>query len=206
MGSFHPSDVLIAQTSVRVVVGDTQHKVRQGVTTAHASARIVRENPGLWGPFPVDFPAEAEAAAPVRPADTDSRLAWEGYAVALGLDVRDRDMSDDDLIALADGVAEGTFELRADGTVRPAPPTRSATRATWEEYAMSLGLNGEAVTRQANKADVIALTDLVARGEAVLDDDGYVELDPALGIDAGRPDEPELEPEPEGETSEPDEG
>lgn len=91
--------IVIARTSARVGLDGVVHRVRRGSTLAHADHPIVRENPDLWKPLPVDFdvePAPAPATTDdAAPAPKDVR-AW---AAAEGIDVPARGKLPDDVIA-----------------------------------------------------------------------------------------------------------
>lgn len=174
MGTTPPPDVLVAQQSVRVAHKGGSVKLVRGHTTAHAASAIVRDHPDLWGPYPVDFPADADAA-PLRPADGDSRPAWENYATELGLDAAAVAQlpGKRDVIDLADKVASGELEVRVDGQALPPAPAKSAARPAWNDYAVALGLNADLVAGLPSKGDVASLAARVASGELELDDAGY---------------------------------
>lgn len=93
--------IVIARTSARVGLDGVVHRVRRGSTLAHADHPIVRENPDLWKPLPVDFDVEpAPAPAPavvaeVVPSPKDVR-AWAAEA---GVEVPARGKLPDDVIA-----------------------------------------------------------------------------------------------------------
>ena len=88
--------IVIARTSARVGLDGVVHRVRRGSTLAHADHPIVRENPGLWKPLPVEFDVAAPVvAAPDVPSAKDVR-AW---AAGQDIDVPARGKIPDEVVA-----------------------------------------------------------------------------------------------------------
>lgn len=95
--------IVIARTSARVSVDGTVYRVRRGATLAHSDHPIVRENPDMWKPLPVDFDVEPDTA----PADAPEAKAVRAWAREEGIDVPARGKVPDDVVAAYQAAQNG---------------------------------------------------------------------------------------------------
>lgn len=92
------ADVLIARRTAVVRLDGSPVRVRRGATLAHAEHPIVRENPDLWKPLPVDYDIDTAASATASTGDVPSAKDVRAWAVDQGIDVPARGKVPDDVV------------------------------------------------------------------------------------------------------------